>query len=265
MRLHIDDEGTGEPVVLAHAGVTDRRIWDAAMPALVAAGYRAIRYDLPGYGLSPRPAGPHSFVAYALEVLDAAGVDSAHWVGLSLGGATGVDVALAHPGRIRSLALIAPGMSGYEWPELPGLAERVAAWERRDARGVALEVLRLWGPMSFDAAGDLRPDDPAAAVVLDQGEWFLHDQEEVEEPAAEPRLGQIAVPTLVVLGDRDVDQIADIGRSYERGIPGARLVTLAPADHLLPLRVPDRLHPLLLEHFAAVDAALSRPTAEPGR
>src|SRR5919108_627148 len=49
------DGGAGEPVVLAHAGVTDRRIWDAAVPALVAAGYRAIRYDMPGYGLSPRP------------------------------------------------------------------------------------------------------------------------------------------------------------------------------------------------------------------
>jgi 3-oxoadipate enol-lactonase len=95
--LHIDDEGQGEPVVLAHAGVTDRRIWDAAVPALVAAGYRAIRYDLPGHGLSPRPTRPHSLVADALDVLAATGVESVHWVGLSQGAATGVDVALAHP------------------------------------------------------------------------------------------------------------------------------------------------------------------------
>jgi pimeloyl-ACP methyl ester carboxylesterase len=253
MTLHYDDEGQGDPVVLAHAGVTDRRIWDAAVPALVAAGYRVVRYDAPGYGRSPRPAGPHSLVADAVSVLDAAGLDSVHWVGLSMGGATGVDLCLAHPGRIRSLTLVAPGMSGYDWPTLPGYDDRVAAAERGDARGLAVEILRLWGPMSFDAPGGPRADDAAAAVLLDQADWFLADEDdEIEEPPAEPRLGEIAVPTLVVLGDRDVDAITDIGQRYARGIPGARLVTLTPADHLLPLRVPDELHALLLEHLAGV-------------
>jgi 3-oxoadipate enol-lactonase len=251
MTVHIEDEGHGEPVVLAHAGVTDRRVWDAALSTLVAAGYRVIRYDLPGYGLSPRPVQPPSFVSVALDVLTATEVGSAHWIGLSQGAATGVDLALAHPDRIRSLALIAPGMSGYEWPDLPGRDARLAAWERRDGYGLALEILRLWGPMSFDPTGQLHPDDPAAATVLDQAEWFLQfpSGDEPEEPAAEPRLGEIAAPTLIVLGDRDVESIADIGRRYEQGIPGARLVTLAPADHLLPLRVPDQLHALLLEHL----------------
>jgi len=247
--MHIEDVGRGEPVVLAHAGVTDRRIWDDAVPALVAAGYRVIRYDAPGYGLSPPPGQVRSFVDDALEVLTRAGVDSAHWVGLSQGAATGVDLALGHPDRVRSLALIAPGMSGYDWPDLPGLAARRAAFDRGDARELALEVLRLWGPLSFDDAGRLLDDDPAARVVLDQGGWFLQDADEVEEPAAEPRLGEIGVPALVVLGDQDVEAITDIGQRYARGIPGARLVTLAPADHLLPLRVPDQLHTLLLEHL----------------
>jgi 3-oxoadipate enol-lactonase len=250
MKLHIEDEGAGEPVILAHAGVTDRRVWAEAVPALVGGGYRAISYDMPGYGRSPRPEGRFSLVTEALTVLDAVGVESAHWVGLSQGAATGVDVALAEPSRIRSLSLVAPGMSGYDWPDLPGKDARVAAWESRDGNGLALEILRLWGPMSFDPAGNLRPDDPAARVVLDQADWFLQDEDEAEEPAAEPRLGQITVPTLIVLGDRDVEPITDIGRRYERGITGSRLVTLAPADHLLPLRVPDRLHPLLLAHLA---------------
>ena len=250
MRLYIEDEGEGEPVVLAHAGVTDRRIWAEAVPVLVDAGHRVISYDMPGFGLSPRPEGRFSLVAEALAVLDAVGVESVHWVGLSQGAATGVDVALAEPSRIRSLSLVAPGMSGYEWPDLPGKDARVAAWERRDSDGLALEILRLWGPMSCDASGNLRPDDPAGRVVLDQADWFLQDEDEAEEPAAEPRLGQITVPTLIVLGDRDVEPVTDIGRRYERGITGSRLVMLAPADHLLPLRVPDQLHPLLLEHLA---------------
>jgi len=249
MAIHIEDVGQGEPVVLAHAGVTDRRIWDAAVPALAGAGYRVIRYDQPGYGESSRPTGRHSLVADARSVLEETGVSSVHWVGLSAGAATGVDLALAEPERIRSLALIAPGLSGYDWPELPGYADREVAWERRDGAALALEILRLWGPLSFDDAGNLRPDDPAAHVLLEQADWFLQDDEEIDEPPAEPRLAEIAVPTLVVLGDQDVDEITDIGERYGRGISGARLVTLSPADHLLPLRVPDQLHPLLLEHL----------------
>jgi len=104
--------------------------------------------------------------------------------------------------------------------------------------------------MSIGPDGRPRDDDPAAAVLLDQAEWFAADtDDEVEEAQAEPRLGEIAVPTLIVLGDRDVPEITDIGQRYQRGIPGARLVTVSPADHLLPLRVPEQLNPLLLEHL----------------
>jgi 3-oxoadipate enol-lactonase len=253
MATYIEDDGSGEPVLLAHAGVTDRRVWDAAAPALVAAGYRVIRYDRPGFGRSPRPTGPHSPVTDALAVLDAAGVASAHWVGLSIGADIGVQVALARPARIRSLALIAPGMFGYDWPSMPGEEEQDAAYERGDAAGLALAILRMWAPMSFEPDGTVRAGDPAVPTVLDQADWFLADDDEESPEPAEPRLGEIGVPTLIVLGDHDVAPITDIAQRYARGIRGARLVTLSPADHLLPLRVPDKLHPLLLEHLARAE------------
>jgi pimeloyl-ACP methyl ester carboxylesterase len=249
MATYFEDEGHGEPVLLAHAGVTDRRIWDAAAPALVAAGYRVIRYDRPGFGRSPRPTGPHYPVADALEVLDATGVAAAHWVGLSIGADIGVQVALAQPARIRSLALIAPGMFGYDWPSMPGEQEQDDAYERGDAPGLALAILRMWGPMSFEPDGTLRAGDPAVPPVLDQADWFLAEDEEESPEPAESRLGEIGVPTLIVLGDRDAEPVTDIAQRYARGIRGARLVTLSPADHLLPLRVPEQLHPLLLQHL----------------
>ena len=72
-----------------------------------------------------------------------------------------------------------------------------------------------------------------------------------EEPSAVERLGEIDVPTLVVLGDRDEHTITDIGNLYAATIPNARLEMIPGADHLLPLRVPQRLHELLLDHFGA--------------
>jgi 3-oxoadipate enol-lactonase len=262
--MHIDDVGTGEPVVLAHAGVTDRHIWDRLVPVLRAANYRVIRYDAPGYGLSPRPTGPHSLVGDALAVFEATGVESAHWIGLSQGGATGVDLAIAHPHLIRSLALIAPGMSGYDWPELPGTQRRRAVAASGDKQAMGLEVLRLWGPLSFDEHGELRANDPAAKTLLDQIDWLASDEdEEIEEPPSEPRLGEVDVPTLIVLGDSDIPEITDIGHRYAHGIRGSRLVMLSEADHLLPLRRPDRLHPLLLEHLDSASGTELRPAAGP--
>lgn len=251
--IYVEDGGAGEPVVLAHAGVTDSRIWDLAVPVLQDAGYRTIRYDSPGYGRSARPSGPQSLVANAQRVLDSVGIESAHWVGLSQGAATGVDLALAAPARVRSLALVAPGLSGYSWPRAENMDAMEAAYERGDARGLAVEFLRRWGPLSFDANGNVI-DEPASRVLLEQADWFMEDDLEIDEPSALERLGDIKIPTLIVLGDRDETSITDIGHLYAKGIAGSRLEVLAAADHLLPLRVPEALHPLLLGHLAAVSA-----------
>lgn len=236
--------GDGDAVLLLHAGVADRRVWDLVVGPLGAAGLHVIRYDMRGFGRSAPAAAPHSLVADALLVLDAAGVRGAHFVGLSQGAATSVDTALAHPGRVRSLTLVAPGLTGYEWPRLPGFAERMAAAEAGDTHGFALAIARLWAPLSF--GGGLQQGDAAARVILDQAEQFMRDEQEIEEPSALGRLEEIGVPTQVVLGDSDVDAIADIGALLANRIPGARSETLTGADHMLPLRQPERLVELIL-------------------
>lgn len=116
--LRGEDAGSGEPVVMLHAGGTDRRVWEPNADLLRNEGYRVIRCDMRGYGQSPPSEAPFSLVADALAVLDACGVDSAHFVGLSMGAATSVDLAIAEPSRVRTLTLVAPGLSGYEWGAL---------------------------------------------------------------------------------------------------------------------------------------------------
>jgi len=245
-------ERTGPPgadaVLLLHAGVADRRVWDAVVDPVAGAGFDVIRYDMRGYGRSVPATEPHSLVSDALAVLDAAGVGAAHFVGLSQGAATSIDTAAAHPGRVRSLTLVAPGLTGYEWPRLPGFAERMAIAEAGDMHGYALAFARLWAPLSF--TGGSGECDAAAKIILDQAEQFMRDELEIEEPSAIERLGGITAPTLVVLGDSDVEPITEIGRILVAGIPGARSETLAGADHMLPLRVPEQLTRLLLAHLS---------------
>jgi 3-oxoadipate enol-lactonase len=248
--IHAEHTGAGaaDAVLLLHAGVADRRVWDHVVGPLADAGYHVIRYDMRGYGQSAPATTPHSLVADALLVLDAAGVDRAHFVGLSQGAATSIDTALAHPGRVRSLTLVAPGLTGYEWPRLPGFAERMAAAEAGDSHGLALAIAHLWAPLSFDK-GESGTCDAAARIILDQAEQFMRDEQEIEEPSAVARLEEVGAPTLVVLGDRDVDAITDIGGLLTNRIPGARGETVRNADHMLPLRTPERLVELVLGHL----------------
>jgi 3-oxoadipate enol-lactonase len=79
---------------------------------------------------------------------------------------------------------------------------------------------------------------------------FMADELQTDPPPAVHCLGEITAPTLVVVGDRDLDVVAAIGDVLADGVPGARKVTLAGADHLLPLRVPGRLHDVLAEHLS---------------
>ncbi len=314
-RIYAEETGAGPAVLLLHAGVADRRVWDLVAPSLAAAGYRVIRYDMRGFGRSAPATGPHSLIDDAHAVLTAAGEETAHFVGLSQGAATSVDTALAHPGRVRSLTLVAPGLTGYPWPRLPGFARRMAAAEAGDAHGLAVEIARLWAPLSFvDAsapnmaaprttaphtgaphttaphtapphtapphttaphtapphtatAGQNQPGaaapavghprDIAAQIIVDQAEAFMRDELEIEEPSAVERLGEITAPTLVVLGAADVAPVSEIGALLAGGIPGARRVTISGADHMLPLRVPERLVELLVPHLASAEAAVT--------
>ncbi len=241
--LHAEVSGDGPPVLLLHAGVTDSRVWDPIVPAL-AGRHRVIRVDSRGYGRSPRPEAGFSLVADAVAVLDALDVDRAHFVGLSQGGATALDTALAHPERVSTLTLVAPGLSGYDWPRLPGYEERMDAFKRGDRQGVADGLVKLWAPLSVGR------DDLAATMIADALDFMLEEELEIEQPSAIPRLGEVSVPTLVVLGEEDVDVITDIGDLLASKIRGARRVMLAGADHILPLRVPDELSALLAEHLA---------------
>jgi pimeloyl-ACP methyl ester carboxylesterase len=245
--LYAEEVGAGVAVLLLHAGVTDRRVWDPLVPAL-ADRHQVIRVDSRGYGRSPRPGKPFSLVADAVAVLEALGVERAHVVGLSQGAATALDTALAHPGRVATLTLVAPGLSGYDWPRLPGYEERMAAYERGDLQGVADGLVRLWAPLSIGPDG--RPvDDLAVTMIRDALDFLLEDELEADEPSAVPRLGEVAVPTLVVLGADDLGVITDIGDLLAAEIPGARRVMLAGADHILPLRAPDELASLLADHL----------------
>jgi len=227
-----DDSGSDlPPLVLLHPGVGDSQIWAPLMPALTAE-YRVIRYDARGYGRSPAPTTKFTLLADLISVLDHFALDRVPIVGCSQGGGSALGLALAQPERVSALVLLCPGIPGYDWPDDPEVS---AAYEQAVPQGVpavAEVMLRLWG-----AAG--RTPEVMEQLYSAARAGLSNDDFEEEDPPVFDRLGEIAVPTSLMVGDADRPPLIDSNRKAAERIPGCVLIEVPGLDHLPPLRVPD--------------------------
>ncbi|MFF9815388.1 alpha/beta fold hydrolase [Streptomyces sp. NPDC014006] len=246
-RLWAERSGTGSPVVLLHGAGMDSRLWDAIVPEL-ARHHDVIRYDARGLGRSTPPDKPFSDVADLRAVLDHFGLRRAALAGLSMGGETALDFALTHPERVTALALIGASVSGHAWPRSPELSAYAEARRKRRTAALAELELTIWAAMGRTAPGG----ELIEAMVTSNAERRVVGEQHCVVSAgrdAEPHLGEIAAPTLVVHGGRDHPEIAVIAARLVSDIPGARGERIPDADHYLPLRTPGRLAELLLTHL----------------
>ena len=227
-----DDSGSDRPpLVLLHPGVGDSRIWEPLMPALTA-DYRVIRYDARGFGRSPAPTVKFTLLADLIAVLDHFALDRTPIVGCSQGGGSALGLALAQPGRVSALVLLCPGVPGYPWPDDPSIN---AAYERAIPAGVeavAEVMLGLWG-----AAG--RTPEVWEQLRSAARAGISNDDFEEEDPPVFDRLGEIAVPTSLMIGDADRPALIECDLQAAARIPGCVLIEVPGLDHLPPLRVPD--------------------------
>jgi 3-oxoadipate enol-lactonase len=227
-----DTGGTAPTVVLLHPGIGDSTVWDPIVPRL-SARYRVIRYDARGWGRSPVATAPFTLLGDLIAVLDALDVREATFVGCSQGGAASIDLALAQPARVRALVLVSPGLSGYAWPEDPEQhAEAARIYEAGDVEEMTRLGLRVW----CDGA-----DDELSVTQMRSGSkaWLANGQFERDDPEAVSRLGEIAVPTVLLVGDKDSPPLIECDELIVSGIRGCRKIDVPGGDHLLPLRVPD--------------------------
>jgi pimeloyl-ACP methyl ester carboxylesterase len=111
-----DVHGEGPAVALVHAGVADSRMWDPQLGSFPRS-HKVLRVDLPGFGRSPLETDPVSYRGAVREALDAARIDRAALVGVSLGGAASLELALESPDRVSALVLVGSGLDGHDWSE----------------------------------------------------------------------------------------------------------------------------------------------------
>lgn len=232
------------PVVFLHAGVADSRMWAPQVEAF-SRHFKVVTPEVRDFAVDDLRA-----------LVDELGVERTHLVACSMGGAIAIDFALEHPERVARLVLVGSAVRGYRPREefTHVFAEERAARKSGDLDAVNQALMRtlLDGPsrprghvaqplrdlftdMNMRA---LRANDTAAPA--NRTDWLAID-----------RLGEIAAPTLVVVGDSDAPHVLDIAERLLTSIPHARKAVIRDAAHLPNLEHPDEFNRVVLDFLLA--------------
>jgi len=254
-RLPHDSLGSGDPVVLLHAGVGDRRMWSDHLGWLADAGYRAIALDLPGFGEAPIDPGPQAPWEDVLQTLRDLGLNSAALVGNSFGAAVALRVAAVAPAAVRALMLVSP--PPLDADPSPTLS---AAWEaeeeavrRGDIDAAVAAVLDAW--LQPEAPADLRERVAAMQRRALELQTAAGDVPGAPDPLeAHPEvLETLPMPVLTTAGEADMPDFK-LGAAEIAGlVPDGRVEIIEGAGHLAPLEAPQEFRRLLLAFLKSSD------------
>lgn len=241
-----DSGGEGPVLLLLHEGVADARMWDPVWPVLTAS-CRAIRYDVRGYGRSPAATENYALLGDALTVLDHFGVAAAHLVGSSMGGGTAIELALAQPDRAKSLVLLCPGIPGYAYPEDPAVEAR---FDEAAAAGDTERLVRL-GLEQWGRSGD----DPQVTELMRTAMRAWENEEHFQQRGTPvyDRLGELAAPVVLLVGDRDNPGLIASNEAAADRIPGCELIRMKGVDHYPTMRAPQLVADAILRHVSRTD------------
>ncbi len=261
-RIYWDEQGSGEPLLLIMGLSYPSYMWHRSRPVL-AQRYRTIALDNRGVGQSDAPPGVYSIVLMASDaaaVLDAAGVESAHVFGVSMGGMIAQEFALRYPKRVRSLIL---GCTAAGGPH----AVR--------AEPVVLETLMRQGmtpeeskkaiiPFIYDATTPRERIDEDMDIRM---KWYPTPQgyagqlQGIFGWEAYSRIAQISAPTLVLHGESDRLIPPANARLIADRIPGAKLVLIPRAGHIFDSDQPGAAGHAILEFLSAQHGRAQRSQA----
>lgn len=254
--IYWEEEGSGPPLLLIMGLGYSSAMWFRVRP-LLAERARVLIFDNRGVGKSDVPEPPYSIPAMAsdaIAVLDAAGIESAHVVGVSMGGTIAQELALTFPDRVRSLVLACAACGGpnavVAEPEvLEALAARAAMTPE--------EGVRVMIPFIYDPATPEERIEEDIEVRLRHyptPQGYVGQLQAVLGYETYQRLGDIDVPTLVIHGRSDRLVPHGNGEDLARRIRGARFVSLPDASHIFFTDQPAAAH-------AAIEGFLDEVTA----
>ncbi|KAF0178307.1 MAG: alpha/beta hydrolase [Hyphomonadaceae bacterium] len=262
--LRVDTGGEGPSAILLHAGVADRRMWREALPPL-SQSFRATAYDRRGFGETVAPNEPFRHIDDLRRVITHLGGDAPVLVGCSQGGRVAIDYALAYPGDVAGLVLVAPAITGAPQPDAypPQIGALLADLDDAEARNDAHLVneieAHLWLDGPLRAKGRVVGD--ARDLFLDMNAIALRHPaltHEQPSPDAIDRLHQIATPTLVIWGDLDFPHLQQRSRRLAETVPAAQSLVMTGCAHLPNMEQPETFNNAVTQFLEEATSARQR-------
>jgi len=255
--LHVEDHGSGKPVLLLHGWPDSSYLWRNQIPFLVANGFRAIAPDLRGLGRSDRP---EDVTAYSLEntvadvigILDALDIDAADIVAHDWGAAVAWLTATAHPNRVHRLVILSVPhplvprtlrQREMGWYQLFFQFERIAeASLQHENWALFREMLRGNGDIDRYISDLSRPGALKASL-----NWYRANLVP-RLPESRPNLPPVEAPTLGIWSSQDHYLDGEQMKMSGQFVRGPwRYEQIDGASHFIPLDAPDHLNRLLIE------------------
>lgn len=226
-------------IVLSHALGCDVTMWDHLADAL-AETHRVVCYEHRGHGRSDVPPGPYTMQDLcddAARLIDEIG-GPVTFIGLSMGGMVGQELALQYPDKVQALGL-ANTTSGYTPDAQAGWAQRIAAIEAGGLEGIVDGAMQRWFHDGFRAAQPATVASWRQRVVNCDAKGYIATCQAISQVDTTARLPQLKVPVLVIAGALDLGTPPAMAEIIARATPGARLVVLPDASHLSVLEQPE--------------------------
>ncbi|WP_405823890.1 4-carboxymuconolactone decarboxylase [Streptomyces sp. NBC_01390] len=248
LQYRFDGPEDAPVLILGPSLGTTWHMWDRQVPELVKQ-WRVFRFDLPGHGGAPaHPAGSVTDLATRLlATLDRVGVQRFGYAGCALGGAIGAELALRHPERLASLALIA---ASPRFGTADEFRQRGVIVRTNGLDPIARTSPERWFTSGFAAAQPAITEWAVQMVRTTDPGCYIAACESLASFDVRGELARVGVPTLVLVGSDDQVTGPAEARTLVAGIPDARLAVVPGASHLVPVEQPAAVTDLLVRHFS---------------
>ena len=240
LNTRVDGDGAKPWIVLSNSLGANLTMWDEQI-AFLSETHRILRYDTRGHGGSDAPPGPYTFddlVADVLGVMEAHGIEQADFMGLSMGGMTGLGLALAHPDRFRRI-VCADGRADAPQGFRDMWDQRIAAVDTGGLAAIVEGTLASWLTEDWRAAHPARVAEVRDMVLGNDPEGYINCCLALKGLDYLRHLGGVSIPVLFIGGSEDKGAAPEVMQAMADATPGGTYVMVPGAAHVANINAPE--------------------------
>jgi 3-oxoadipate enol-lactonase len=250
---YVDGEPGRPWIVLSNSLAADSCSWDHQL-SLLTQSFRVLRYDTRGHGRSSAPEGPYTFehlTGDVVALMDHYGIEKADFLGLSMGGMTGLGLAIDHPSRVTRL-ICCDARSDAPSPFVDNWTARIASVESAgNMEPVAAFNRERWFTPAFIASRSSVIDKTMKTILATSTRGYFGCARALQKLDYKRHLGRIKCPTLFVCGAQDAASPPAVMREMTGLVPGAALKLVDPGAHLCNIENPEGFNAIVSEWLSS--------------